>query len=134
MAERAIDQRAAMGANLSPIALWGFLAAMAALLFAWRVDMQWPAAPSGNGVDLDHVILVYSTLPRAAVAVLAGAVLGLSGLLLQRVLRNKLAEPSTLGISAGAQLAMTTASLYAPLLMERSQGLVAFAEIGRAHV
>jgi ABC-type Fe3+-siderophore transport system permease subunit len=127
MAERAIDHRATMGTSLSPIALWGLLAAMAALLFVWRVSMQWPAASPGGGVDLDHVILLYSTLPRAAVAVLAGAVLGLSGLLLQHVLRNPLAEPSTLGISAGAQLAMTTASLYAPVLMERSQGLVAFA-------
>ncbi|RWQ27330.1 MAG: Fe(3+)-hydroxamate ABC transporter permease FhuB, partial [Mesorhizobium sp.] len=54
-------------------------------------------------------------------------VLGLSGLLLQRVLRNPLAEPSTLGISAGAQLAMTAASVYAPFLMERSQGAIAFA-------
>ncbi|MER9601214.1 iron chelate uptake ABC transporter family permease subunit [Mesorhizobium sp. M0243] len=127
MAERTISDRTATSAALSPIALWDLLAALAALLFAWRVGMQWPAAPPGDGIDLDSVILVYSTLPRAAVAVLAGAVLGLSGLLLQHVLRNPLAEPSTLGISAGAQLAMTIASLYAPLLMERSQGLVAFA-------
>ncbi|RVD63489.1 iron ABC transporter permease, partial [Mesorhizobium sp. M7A.F.Ca.ET.027.03.2.1] len=127
MAERAVGHRATTSAALSPIALWSFLAALAALLFAWRVGMQWPAAPPGDGIDLDRVILLYSTLPRAAVAVLAGAVLGLSGLLLQHVLRNPLAEPSTLGISAGAQLAMTIASLYAPLLMERSQGLVAFA-------
>ncbi|RUX31039.1 Fe(3+)-hydroxamate ABC transporter permease FhuB [Mesorhizobium sp. M7A.F.Ca.US.011.01.1.1] len=127
MAERAMNDRTATSAALSPIALWGLLAALAALLFAWRVGMQWPAAPPGDGIDLDSVILVYSTLPRAAVAVLAGAVLGLSGLLLQHVLRNPLAEPSTLGISAGAQLAMTIASLYAPPLMERSQGLVAFA-------
>ncbi|MFC3321825.1 Fe(3+)-hydroxamate ABC transporter permease FhuB [Mesorhizobium cantuariense] len=127
MAERAIHHRAMSGVTLSPIALWSFLAIVAALLFAWRVGVQWPAAPPGGGVDLDRIILVYSTLPRAAVAVLAGAVLGLSGLLLQHVLRNPLAEPSTLGISAGAQLAMTIASLYAPLLMERSQGLVAFA-------
>ncbi|TPM61273.1 Fe(3+)-hydroxamate ABC transporter permease FhuB [Mesorhizobium sp. B2-2-4] len=109
---------------MSPIILWGLLAGLAALLFAWRVGMQQPASVPG---DLRHVILFYSSLPRAVVAVLAGAVLGLSGLLLQHVLRNPLAEPSTLGISGGAQLAMTLASLYAPLLMERSQGLVAFA-------
>ncbi|WP_137932522.1 Fe(3+)-hydroxamate ABC transporter permease FhuB [Mesorhizobium comanense] len=112
---------------LSPFALWSVLAAAAAFLFAWRVGMQWAATLPGDGTDLGDVILFYSTLPRAAVAVLAGAVLGLSGLLLQHVLRNPLAEPSTLGISAGAQLAMTVASLNAPLLMERSQGLVAFA-------
>ncbi|TPL40066.1 Fe(3+)-hydroxamate ABC transporter permease FhuB [Mesorhizobium sp. B2-4-1] len=109
---------------MSPIILWGLLAGLATLLFAWRVGMQQPASVPG---DLQHVILFYSSLPRAVVAVLAGAVLGLSGLLLQHVLRNPLAEPSTLGISGGAQLAMTLASLYAPLLMERSQGLVAFA-------
>jgi ABC-type Fe3+-siderophore transport system permease subunit len=112
--------------TLPPIALWGALAATAALLFAWRADMQWPATTPADA-NLDRVILLYSTLPRAAVAVLAGAVLGLSGLLLQRVLRNPLAEPSTLGISAGAQLAMTAASVYAPFLMERSQGTIAFA-------
>ncbi|WP_292637457.1 Fe(3+)-hydroxamate ABC transporter permease FhuB [Mesorhizobium sp.] len=114
------------GRTLPPIALWGALVATAALLFCWRVDMQWPATTPADS-NLDRVILFYSTLPRAAVAVLAGAVLGLSGLLLQRVLRNPLAEPSTLGISAGAQLAMTAASIYAPFLMERSQGTIAFA-------
>ncbi|TIO35260.1 Fe(3+)-hydroxamate ABC transporter permease FhuB [Mesorhizobium sp.] len=127
MADRAMTEHATTGHALSPIALWGLLAAVAALLFAWRVSTQSPTAPTGDGVDLDRVILLYSTLPRAAVAVLAGAVLGLSGLLLQRVLRNPLAEPSTLGISAGAQLAMTAASVYAPFLMEWSQGTIAFA-------
>lgn len=127
MADRAMTERATTGHALPPIALWGLLAGVAALLFAWRVGIQWPSPPMDDGVDLDRVILFYSTLPRAAVAVLAGAVLGLSGLLLQRVLRNPLAEPSTLGISAGAQLAMTAASVYAPFLMERSQGPVAFA-------
>ncbi|MCA0003944.1 MULTISPECIES: Fe(3+)-hydroxamate ABC transporter permease FhuB [unclassified Mesorhizobium] len=123
MARSEIPHRT-IGGALSPIILWGLLAGLAALLFAWRVGMQQPASVPD---DLRHVILFYSSLPRAFVAVLAGAVLGLSGLLLQHVLRNPLAEPSTLGISGGAQLAMTLASLYAPLLMERSQGLVAFA-------
>lgn len=127
MTDRAMTQRATTGHALPPIALWGLLGTVAALLFAWHVSAQWPAAPTGDGVDLDRIILLYSTLPRATVAVVAGAVLGLSGLLLQRVLRNPLAEPSTLGISAGAQLAMTAASVYAPFLMERSQGTVAFA-------
>lgn len=126
MVDRAMTERATAGRALSPIALWGLLAAVAALLFAWRISTQWPTAPAGD-IDLDRIILFYSTLPRAVVAVLAGAVLGLSGLLLQRVLRNPLAEPSTLGISSGAQLAMTAASVYAPFLMERSQGTVAFA-------
>ncbi|BCG89746.1 Fe3+-hydroxamate ABC transporter permease FhuB [Mesorhizobium sp. 113-3-9] len=127
MTDRAATRYAGAGRAPSPLAVWGALAAAAAFLFAWRVGMQWLAMPPAEGADLDRIILLYSTLPRAVVAVVAGAVLGLSGLLLQHVLRNPLAEPSTLGISAGAQLAMTTASLYAPLLIGWSQGLVAFA-------
>ncbi len=111
-----------------PAAFWGVLAFGAALLFALQLNASWPAAaPAASGVDLSRVILFYSFLPRAAVAIVAGAALGLSGLLLQRILRNPLAEPSTLGISAGAQLAMAAAAIYAPGLMAFSVGTVAFA-------
>lgn len=104
---------------------WGALGLAAAALFVLRLVATWPGADDSLG--LERVILFHSTLPRAAVAIVAGAALGLSGLLLQRVLRNALAEPSTLGISAGAQLAMATATLHAPVLMAFSPGLVAFA-------
>lgn len=111
-----------------PLAFWGALALAAALLFGMRLAELWPAAmPATESVDLSDVILLYAFLPRAAVAIVAGAALGLSGLLLQRILRNPLAEPSTLGISAGAQLAMAAATIYAPALMELSVGAVAFA-------
>lgn len=106
-------------------ALWAGLGLLAALLFAARLHAGWPGADDPLG--LERVVLLHSTLPRAAVAVLSGAALGLSGLLLQRVLRNALAEPSTLGISAGAQLAMALATLHAPLLMAWSPAAVAFA-------
>jgi iron complex transport system permease protein len=43
-------------------------------------------------------------LPETIVAVLAGGALGLSGLQLQTLFRNPLAEPYILGISAGASL------------------------------
>jgi ABC-type Fe3+-siderophore transport system permease subunit len=108
-----------------PVGLWGAMGLLAALLFMQQVGLQWPAASAGP-TDLDQVIFYYGVLPRAAVALLAGAALALSGLLLQRILRNPLAEPSTLGISAGAQLAMATATIHAPLLMEYSPGSVAF--------
>ncbi|MBA67369.1 MAG: Fe(3+)-hydroxamate ABC transporter permease FhuB [Rhizobiales bacterium] len=107
------------------LVVWSGLAVVAAGLFLLRVWAAWPDAPGGD--ELDRVILLYSVLPRPVVAILAGAALGLSGLLLQRVLRNALAEPSTLGISAGAQLAMAIATLFAPGLMVFSPALVAFA-------
>ncbi|MCI0512387.1 iron ABC transporter permease [candidate division KSB1 bacterium] len=43
-------------------------------------------------------------LPRVLMAGLAGAVLALSGLIFQALLRNPLADPFTLGISSGASL------------------------------
>jgi iron complex transport system permease protein len=76
---------------------------------------------------MSQVLFYYSTLPRLAMACLCGAALGLSGALLQRVLRNPIAEPSTLGISAGAQLALGAATLYAPGLLELSREGVALA-------
>ncbi|UDF30746.1 UNVERIFIED_ORG: Fe(3+)-hydroxamate ABC transporter permease FhuB [Roseateles sp. XES5] len=113
-------------ARLSPVLFWSLAAAAAAALFCRELIAGWP---QGNGVErhLQEIILIYGTAPRAATALLAGATLGLSGLLLQRVLRNPLAEPSTLGVSAGAQLAMATATIHAPALMAFSVGLVAFA-------
>lgn len=102
---------------------WIGLAFLAVILFALKLRTAWPAGDDA----LQWVILEYAVLPRAAVAILAGAALGLAGLLLQRVLRNAIAEPSTLGISAGAQLAMALSTLFAPALLGWSVGFVAFA-------
>jgi len=97
------------------ILFWALLALLAALLCT--VVIAEHLSPRAATPTLQRVILFQATLPRAAMAVLCGAALGLSGLLLQRVLRNPLAEPSTLGISAGAQLAMAAAAIYAPSLL-----------------
>jgi len=114
---------------LRPPLLWGALAVLAAGLFGVQVSNHLATArmSAPDVVALDNVILFYSVLPRAAAALVCGAALGLSGLLLQRVLRNPLAEPSTLGVAAGAQLAMAAATLYAPVLMENAREGVALA-------
>ena len=74
----------------------------------WRHALWQP-----NIDDVQQMLFHYSSLPRIAVALLAGAGLGLVGLLFQQVLRNPLAEPATLGVSAGAQLGLTIATLWA---------------------
>ncbi|MFE7522476.1 iron ABC transporter permease [Streptomyces halstedii] len=56
------------------------------------------AAPDLIGAALDDRI------PRVAAAVLAGAALGLAGCVVQSAVRNPLAEPGVLGITAGAGL------------------------------
>ncbi len=119
-------------APMNRILLWGGLALVAACLstvqVAGHLASPAPAGTAAGGADwLDAIILYHSVLPRIAVSLVAGAALGLSGLLLQRVLRNPLAEPSTLGVSAGAQLAMTVGLLYAPALMEQAREGVALA-------
>lgn len=119
-------------APMNRILLWGGLAVLAACLstvqVAGHLASPAPAGALPAGADwLDAIILYHSVLPRIAVSLIAGAALGLSGLLLQRVLRNPLAEPSTLGVSAGAQLAMTVGLLYAPALMDRAREGVALA-------
>lgn len=95
-----------------------FIAVMSALLSVYNLHNQLPFALwhqalwQPNIDDVRQMLFHYSLLPRISVALLAGAGLGLVGLLFQQVLRNPLAEPSTLGVSAGAQLGLTVATLW----------------------
>ena len=61
-----------------------------------------------------HQILCYVRIPRTAGAVLCGAALAVSGLLLQEALHNPLASPSILGINNGAGFFALLASLLFP--------------------
>lgn len=79
------------------------------------------------GFDADRILLLYSDLPRMTTALIAGAALGLSGTLLQQVLRNPLASPTTLGLSAGANLSLALVTLYAPGLYMFGRDPVALA-------
>jgi iron complex transport system permease protein len=55
----------------------------------------------------DALIIASLRVPRTLVGAVAGAALGLSGLLMQRATRNPLAEPGLLGVNAGAAFAVT---------------------------
>ena len=59
-------------------------------------------ALSGDADPTARAILLQLRLPRAALAALIGAALGLTGCTFQALLRNPLAEPYVLGISGGA--------------------------------
>lgn len=74
---------------------------------------QWVPALTGPHPDnINQIVFYYSALPRVAMALLIGAGLGLVGVLFQQVLRNPLAEPTTLGVSTGAQLGITVSTLW----------------------
>ena len=66
----------------------------------------------GAGDPGDQLVVWSIRLPRALAAFLVGAALGLSGAALQGLLRNPLAEPGVLGVSASASLAATFALYY----------------------
>ncbi len=59
-------------------------------------------------------IVVNLRMPRVIVAVLVGASLAAAGALLQSVMKNPLADPGTIGVSAGAGTAATTILLILP--------------------
>src|SRR6185312_2555615 len=53
-------------------------------------------------------------LPRIVLALLAGMALGLSGAIIQAVIRNPLANPNIIGINSGAALFVLAMSLFLP--------------------
>lgn len=67
----------------------------------------------GGGEDNEAIryIILGSRLPQAVTALLAGAALAASGLMMQTMFRNPLAGPSILGISSGANLGVAIVML-----------------------
>ncbi|MEM1020193.1 MAG: iron ABC transporter permease [Pseudomonadota bacterium] len=65
-----------------------------------------------QGDQSDVTILWQIRLPRALAAFIVGAALGTSGAALQGLLRNPLAEPGILGVSASASLGATFVLYY----------------------
>ena len=79
------------------------------------------------------VVVLSLRLPRLVLAILIGASLSASGALLQAVMRNPLADPGTIGVSAGAGTAATTILLLFPK-MTGAVPLFAFIGAGLACV
>lgn len=67
-----------------------------------------------GGDETAREILIYLRLPRVIIAIVVGACLATAGALLQAVMRNPLADPGIIGVSAGAGTAATTVMLIFP--------------------
>ncbi len=65
-----------------------------------------------NGRDAWQIIVLETRLPQTVTALLAGAALSVSGLMLQTLFKNPLAGPSILGISDGANLGVAIAMIW----------------------
>ncbi len=81
------------------------LSALLAVLFCLDVcsGSLW-LWPFGELNPMEQNILHAIRLPKAITAILAGAALSVSGLIMQTLFRNPLAGPYTLGVSSGASL------------------------------
>jgi iron complex transport system permease protein len=77
---------------------------LAALLLSLMAGKVWIWPMSWAADNADGWIFLELRLPRALLGLCIGAVLGLSGAVLQGYLRNPLADPTVLGVSASAAL------------------------------
>lgn len=92
---------------LNALAVVLLIVAAAASLFLGRVNIgahEILHALTSSDVSLTRLVVLELRLPRTVLAILVGAALGLSGAVLQGLLRNPLAEPGLLGVSSGAAL------------------------------
>ncbi|MDR1588693.1 MAG: iron ABC transporter permease [Oscillospiraceae bacterium] len=131
MTARVTKKSAARGA-LACVVLAAAVVCLA--LFAMKsgsIALSWRELMRGLFVEYDaRVAAVYDLrFPRVLIALLSGAVLSCSGLLLQAALKNPLADPGIIGISGGAAFAASVVTAFFPALYFEAP---AFAFIGGA--
>ena len=68
----------------------------------------------GRAEGTDAIIIRSLRIPRALVGVIVGACLSVAGVLLQAVMKNPLADPGSIGVSAGAGTAAIVILLVFP--------------------
>ncbi|MCD2179474.1 iron ABC transporter permease [Rhizobium sp. C1] len=102
--------RAARPAYLMTLLFLLALASLALAIFLGVVDLNPSdtlAALTGHGSPEARAIILDIRLPRILTGMLAGIHFALAGLLLQSITRNPLADPSLMGVSQGAMLAVS---------------------------
>ncbi|MCF2944169.1 iron ABC transporter permease [Paenibacillus tarimensis] len=115
------------GAHLRHVPYLGWAAGLAVVLAALmiggqafggiRLPLQEVVSAlfgSSGGSEMSSSLVMKLRLPRTLIAALAGAALALSGLLLQSVVRNPLADPSIIGVTQGAGVGVLTLLVFYP--------------------
>ncbi|WBA81739.1 iron ABC transporter permease [Endozoicomonas sp. GU-1] len=95
------------------------------------VDMPFfPSSVPGGSIrghqPLNVTIVTWLLLPRTLMALLCGAALGAAGVLIQGATRNPFASPATLGVNAGAMVAIVMGSVLLPDITGQYPVVVAF--------
>ena len=107
---------------------------LVAVLFWWSLSALSPLTISradvlagvfgGEGGPASRLVALIR-LPRALAAILIGATLGLCGLLMQGVTRNRMSSPTILGVTGGASLGLAFVSSGVIVLPFAQSSLVA---------
>ena len=96
------------------------LSCCVSLMWLWQQHGAMPVQTwlsPADSLSLEALVIQANVLPRLAMAMLAGGVLAVCGVLLQQLTRNPLAADNTLAISSGAQIALLVVTLFFPNLL-----------------
>ena len=123
-----VDRRAALAATvLGALVLLVVAVSLATGTVRLALLDTLPAA-LGNGEPRDVLLVQRLRLPRVVAGVLVGAALGIAGVLLQTLARNRLATPDTVGLNDGATAFAVASVVAVPV----SLGPPALALVGAA--
>lgn len=127
---RFVRSRATLGLGLL-VAFGVLLAAMMSSIAFGAADIApadvWAAMVAFDPTSTEHLIIRTLRLPRALVATLVGAALGVAGAIMQGVTRNPMADPGILGIETGAALGVVGAVFFLKISSLAVYALFAFA-------
>lgn len=113
-----------------PAALLLLAACVFSSIWILKLEWLWPWAQlfaDANTLPLPALMVQNNTLPRMAMALLAGGSVAAATMLMQQIMRNPLASDSTLAVSSGAQSALVAATVFAPTWLLYGTSWVAFA-------
>lgn len=92
----------------------------------WAVLIDFMTTPVFEPQSFEQILFVEAQLPRLAISICIGAVLGLVGSLLQQLTQNPMVSPLTLGTTSGAWLALVVAGVWAPSFAAQYGSLIPF--------
>ncbi|WP_163995691.1 ABC transporter permease [Pyxidicoccus caerfyrddinensis] len=97
-------------------------------------NVSWHSLFSPSADEQALQVLVISRIPRMLAVMLVGTSLGVAGLILQMLVRNRFVDPATAGAAESASLGLLAATILAPQLPVLGKMLVAavFALAGTA--
>ncbi|MDE1232399.1 Fe(3+)-hydroxamate ABC transporter permease FhuB [Vibrio aestuarianus] len=113
---------------LCAIFCFGLIASLLQLSIPYHqgLPLLWQTLFHYDANNYQHLIVNLTYLPRLAMAVLCGFGLAVAGSVMQYVLRNPIASPTTLGVASGAELGMVLGILFLPSSFSISGFIPAF--------